>query len=350
MRASVLYLFAVGAALAQPETDVLLRLNFEAGTSGWTTMGQGGNLRTAGGSLEFSYEVKPGQFAVAVRPAPPETAKLGRLRLRLKTDHDTALAVLLSEKKPGGGNYVATFWSPANSWQTVELAPADFSASDGPGDPVDADGKLDLGEVEGIGILDLAQFFASQPENPGVPLIVNRATGPHVLQVAQFEMLSGAGGRTRPALAIDRFDRGYLQWITMGGMKLKLAAVDNPLHEDALQAMYPQVQGRIAVLLRPLSNLDLSRSAGLSFDVASKTDATLVVSLELKNGRRFNQTIYPPGEGEVFHVKLSFGDFEGEGKIDPAQLKSMSLADVTAAEGGGAENILWIGKLEAVAR
>ena len=350
MRASLLYLFAVGTALAQPEPGLLLRLNFEAGASGWTTMGQGGNLRTAAGALEFTYDVKPRQFAVAVLPAPPETARLGRLRLRLKTDHDTALAVLLSEKKPGGGNYVATFWSPANSWQTVELSPADFSASDGPGDPLDADGRLDLEEVEGIGLLDLAQFFVSQPENPGMPLIVNRATGSHVLQVAQFEMLSGAGGRARPALAIDRFDRGYLQWITMGGMKLKLAAADNPLHEDALQAMYPQVQGRISVLLRPLSNLDLSRAAGLSFDVASKADTTLVVSLELKNGRRFNQTIYPPGEGEVFHVKLSFGDFEGEGKIDPAQLKSISLADVTGAEGGGTENILWIGKVEAVAK
>jgi hypothetical protein len=343
MRTICCLLFVVGAAPAQS----LLHHTFADGASGWTVLGQG-SVRAAGGALEFSYEVKPKQFAFAVLPAPPETARLKRLRFRVKTDHDTALAVLFSEKKPGGGNYTATFWSAAGAWQTIDLTPADFNASDGPNDPVDADGKLDLDEVNGVGIVDLAQFFAAQAENPDFPVIVDRASGAHILQLADFEML-GSGGTARAALAIDRFDRGYVEWITLGGVKLKLAGAENPLHMMALEAVYEQTQGHYGILLRRIAHLDLAQAKGLAFDIASKTEATVIVSLELKNGRRFNQTIYPPADREVFHVKLSFSDFTGDGKLDPAQLKSLALTDISAAEGGGGQsNTLWIGKVECV--
>src|SRR5206468_11701111 len=125
-----------------------------ASAQNWMAMGQGGHVRLADGSLEFTYEVKPKQFAMAVMPAPPETAKLTRLRFRIKADHDTAVAMLLSERKPGGGNYLATFWCAADVWQPIELAPSDFAAADGPNDPVDSNGKLDLDQVEGIGLVD----------------------------------------------------------------------------------------------------------------------------------------------------------------------------------------------------
>src|SRR5262249_39521830 len=151
----------------------------------------------------------PKQFSMAVLPAPAEIARLRRLRFRVKTDHDTAVAVLLSEKKPGGGNYLATFSCTGGAWQPVELTPADFSVSDGPNDPVDADGKLDLDEVEGIGVVDLAEFFASQLENPQVPVAIERPTGPHKLLLSNFELLAGTAVPARPALAIDSFDRGY---------------------------------------------------------------------------------------------------------------------------------------------
>ena len=349
MRAICVFLLTAAAAVAQGQSDVLLRHTFAGDTSGWTFMGQAGSVRAADGALEFSYEVKPKQFAIAVLPAPPETARLRRLRFRVKTDHDTPLAVLLSEKKPGGGNYVAMFWSAGGAWQTIELTPADFSASDGPNDPVDADGKLDLDQVEGIGIMDLALFFAAQPENPEMPMIVHRASGSHTLRVADFEMLGGAAAPPRPALAIDRFDRGYVEWITPGGIKLKLAGAENPLHMPALEAAYEQVQGRYGILVRRLANLDLAKATGLAFDIASKGEATMIVSLELKNGHRFNQTIYPPGGLEVFHVRLGFSDFTGDGKLDPAQLKSLALTDVSAADGGGGQaNTIWIGKVECV--
>jgi hypothetical protein len=348
MRAFCIFLLLSAAALAQTDSGVLLRHSFATGTSGWMVMGQGGGLRAAEGALEFSYEIKPKQFAMAVLPAPAETARVRRLRFRVKTDHDTAVALLLSEKKPGGGNYVATFTCGAGTWQPVELIPADFAASDGPNDPVDADGKLDLDQVEGIGFIDLAEFFASQLDNPQIPIAIDRPTGTHKLLISDFEMLSAGGPPTRPALAIDNFDRGYLEWVTLGGMKLKLAAPDNPLKTGALEANYEQMAGPIGVIVHRLSHLDLSQATGIAFDIASKADATVVVSLELKDGRRFHQTIYPPPAQEVFHVKLKFSDFEGTGTLEPAKLKSLTMTDVAGVEGNSGPNTLWIGRVEGV--
>jgi hypothetical protein len=262
---------------AQTESDTLLRQTFDTDTAGWLMIGQGGGVHVEDGSLAFSYEVKPKKFALAVLPAPPGLARLKRLRFRVRADHATALAVFLSEKKPGGGNYTATFWAPANTWQQVELTPADFSVSDGPNDPVDADGKLDLDAVDGIGLTDVAQFFLSQAEKPGFPAIVDRATGSHTLLLDDFELLAGPGSARAASLAIDRFDRGFLEWITMGGVQLRMAAKENPLGMPAMEAGYMQTEGHYGLLLRRLANLDLSRATRLAFDVASEREATLLV-------------------------------------------------------------------------
>jgi hypothetical protein len=340
------FLLIVGTAVAQSDPELLMRHTFASGTSGWMAMGQGGGLRAAEGALEFSYEIKPKQFAMAVLPAPEAIGRVRRLRFRVKPDHDTAVAVLLSEKKPGGGNYIATFSCAAGTWQAVELTPADFSVSDGPNDPVDSDGKLDLDQVEAIGIIDLAQFFASQLQNPDIPVYVNRPVGAHKLLVTDFEMRTSGAPPARPALAIDSFDRGFLEWVTLGGMKLKLAAPDNPLKTGAMEVNYEQMAGPLGILVHRLSQLDLSQAGGIAFDIASKGDASIVVSLELKDGRRFSQTIYPPPAQEVFHVSLKFSDFEGQGKLEPAKLKSLAMTDVSGAEGNTGQNTLWIGHVE----
>ncbi len=336
---------------AQTESDILLRQSFDTDTAGWLAIGQGGGVRVENGRLAFSYEVKTKQFALAVLPAPSGLVRLQRLRFRVKADHATALAVLLSEKKPGGGNYTATFWAPADTWQQVELTPADFSVSDGPNDPVDADGRLDLDAVEGIGLTDVAQFFLSQADNPGFPAIVDRATGSHTVLLDDFELLGGSGPARAGGLAIDGFDRGFLEWITMGGVQLRMAPKENPLGMPAMEAAYVQAEGHYGLLLRRLANLDLSKATRLAFDVASEREATLVISLETKKGQRFHLTIFPPGKREVFHVKLRLADFEGSGRLESGQLKSIAITDISAAGGGAAvANTIWIGRVEGLAK
>lgn len=328
----------------------------------WRAIGEGGTVDAGGNSgLAFTYSLGAKKFSAAVLPVSGELAQMQRIRFRVKADHDTAVAVLLSEHKPGGGDYSAWFWAPVNQWQQIELGSGDFATNDGPKDPADADGKLDLDQVEGVGIFDLAHFFGALPENPAFPVIVAKSTGKHTLLLDDFQILNSAATRVKAspsAIPIDAFDRGFLQWIALGGIDLKLSAADNPLGRAAMQASYEQVEGKFAVLVGRLSNLDLSKAKRIAFDVASEHEATLVVSLEVKKagsnqGPRFSVTIYPPAGRKVFHVNLSLDTFEpdqsGAVKLDPPRLKSIAITDVTAAAGGEAgSNTIWIGRVEAL--
>ncbi|HWZ29963.1 MAG TPA: hypothetical protein VNX18_01440 [Bryobacteraceae bacterium] len=325
--------------------------------SDWIAMGQGGSVRNAAGATTFNYEIRPRQLSIAVRPAVGGLAGVSRFRFRVKSDHDTAIGVLLSEKKPGGGNYTALVWAPANQWQPVELTPSDFTLSDGPADPQDSDGRLDLEQVEGIGIFDFAQFVAAMPAIPN--LLVEKTPGAHVLMVDNFEVRTGDAPRREP-LMIDRFDRGFLEWMTLGGMQLKLAGA-GPLAEPAIEASYAATSEQLSILTRRLSNLDLSSATRIAFDIASEREATILVALEMKNpghdqGARFNLTIFPPGERKLFHVNLGLDDFQrdqnsADGTLDPSRLKSVSFIDISGPSGGdNGPNTLWIGNVRALAK
>ncbi len=353
-----LLLFALTAALtaAQTNPEALFHQDFETGAPAWSVVGNGGSVRvtrdpgaahSGQGALAFHYQVKPRQIAAAVMPAPAKFARMQRIRFWLKTDRDAPMAVLLGERKPGGGNYTATFWSPKGEWHPIDLMPSDFVLSEGPNDPKDSDNQLDLDQVEAIGILDLGAFFAGAPGGAQLGL---DAAGDHTLWIDDFEVLAG-GGPTEPAGVIDAFDRGFLQWIPPARSDAKITAA-NPLSQPGVEIRYAGDSERVPLLTRTLGNFHLANATHVFFDVASEQPATIAVSLELKQpggaqGPRFNLPIYPPGNKEVFHVQLKLADFQGQGTFDPAQLKSILFLDASAAGGGDlGKNTIWIGLLK----
>jgi hypothetical protein len=312
--------------------------------AGWQAMGAGASLQTAEGISTLRYEIKRGQLAAAVMPVPAGLASMRAVRLRVRSDHDTPLAVLLTER--GGGRYTAIFWSAANLWQQIELTPGDFALSDGPNDPPDPDGKLDLADVQAIALVDVAQVIAAAPDNSDFPAIIERRSGLHSLSVENPEILEGALAPPRAGV-IDTFDRPLLSWMTMGGMSLQRSGADSPLHEPALQVSYVEKDDGFGILSRPLAALDLSGATALEFDIASDQEITLTIGFELSDKKRYNTTVYPPGKREVFHVKQRLSDFAGPGTLDPAKLKSLSLVDVSSVMGGAAaeKNTFWIGNI-----
>jgi hypothetical protein len=357
--------FATIGSLAQRQSSVLLFQAFEKDASGWTAMGEGAEVHTTSDiarvrpghkSLEFSYDLAPKKFAGAVLGAPENFAQMQSLRFFARTDHNTAVGVLLSEKKPGGGNYAAWFWAPANTWQAIELTPADFTVTDGPNDPVDPDGKLDLDQVEGIALFDLAQFFGRMAASADVPMRVAASSGRHSLLLESFEVSSTAPAREAAApgtVPIDLPGRDFLQWITPGAVDLKVSGSGGPLGPRSLQAAYTPAEGQLEALVRRVSNPQLAQAKRLVFDVASEHETTLVVALEMTKpgggqGPRFTTQVYPPGGREVFHVDLKLENFTGEGHFDPARWRSIAILDVTGSAGGGGEpNTLWIGNVQA---
>jgi hypothetical protein len=362
MRTVWLACFAAVSAFAQNQSNALLFQTFEKDASGWTAMGDGAEVRTTRdaarvrsghAALEFVYDIAPQRFAGAVLGAPESIARMRSLRFWARSDHDTALGVLLSEKKPGGGNYAAWFWAPANVWQAIELTPADFTVTDGPKDPVDPDGKLDLDQVEGIAVFDLAQYFARLAANSTLPIGVAAQSGRHSLLVDSFEVSADAPRRAPSAagtVPIDPPGRAFVQWVTPGEMELKPSAAGGPLGAGALQASYRPADGRLEILVRRVANAQLAQAKRLVFDVASEREASLLVAIEMTqpgggSGPRFTMPVYPPGGREVFHVDLKLEDFQGTGEFDPARWRTLAILDTSGADGG--PNTLWIGNLAA---
>lgn len=343
MRTLLLLFGAAYLAAAQTEPGLLLHETFESSTSAWMPVGEGSSVRSTGAALAFDYTLAPKHLAVLTLPAPAALTRAGRIRFSVKADHSTAMAVLLMEKKPGGGNYMAWFWAPANQWQPVDFTPADFTVTDAPGDPVDADGKLDLDDVESVGILDLAQFFGTLKAAAYLPVRIADSAGSHTFLLDHFDVLEEAPRSSA-------FERGFLNWVSPGGMDLKLNRQDNPLRGRALEASYQHHEGELDVLVRReagVKSLAASQPKRLIFDVASEHEVTLVLSVAMSQpgggeGPRFTLPIYPPGGREVFHVDVKLSDFRGPGTFDPSRWHTTAILDITDAE---LSNTIWIGEV-----
>ena len=134
-----------------------------AADADWMPFGQGATVHKTSNTISMDYRVAPGQLGLAILQTPEgRLAGMTRLQFRVRSDVDTMLAVMLSEKKPGG-DYTALFWSPKDQWQQVDLTPADFSVNDGPKDPKDPDGRLDLDQVQAVAVFDAGQLFSQAP-------------------------------------------------------------------------------------------------------------------------------------------------------------------------------------------
>lgn len=350
----------------------ILKQDFETGELplGWMAMGQStssvriardpAQVRNGTGALAYRYSLDAAAgMSTAVLPAPSQGAfrDLKRIRFWAKSDHDTNLVLVLAEQKPGGGDYASSFWLPANQWQQVDLGLNDFVVNDGAKDAVDADGRLDPDQIQGIALLDLALMFQQMPaENP---IAIERLKGEHVILIDDFELLSSSPAPPQPqkrppgdSILIDGFDRGFLSWLGIGAVRLQLASTEKG---PALMAAFRPVDGKVSVCMHRIANVDLTGGKRVAFDLSSENEVTLSVTFETVKGARYHHMIYPPAGRKLFRVNLSFADFERDedspadpaGALVAANIKSISIVDVTGmVDGTGKANTIWIGPIE----
>ncbi len=367
---SALLLFILTTQAQTTPANVIIKQTFEADENGWTTMGGGGSLRATkkpaemhagANSLAFDYEAGK-KMSVMVLPTESALEGMTSMRFWLKTDVSTPVAVFLAERKPGG-DYSTYFWSPKDKWQQIVLQPSDFTANDGAGDPVDPDGKLDLDAVQGIGLLDLKLMFGVMGANQQMPFPVDLLTGAHTLLISDFQI---ATSEPEPApsgtgVTIDAFDRPFAQWMNLGGMDIAIRPGENPLQKPALEAVYKQTPGKMALLNRRLGSEDLSRCDRLAFDIASRSDAQIAVSVEMLKkagkGSRYTYLIEVKGDSKKQTVTIPFTEFaldensppDPAGKFDPTKIRSLSLLDVTGVTATEAvPNTLWLADVRAL--
>ncbi len=349
----------------------LLRSTFDEGPGAWTAMGGGGtfrvtrdaaDMRDGTPSLEFDYEIGPKKIGVAVLPVPPDAiASMDQIHFWIKTDSPASFAVILSEK--GGGNYSTTVWSAGSVWQEVKVEPRDFTLGDRPNDPPDPDGKLDVDQVQGIGIIDLGQMFGNAPPNPDARMAVNRRPGNHTLLISGFEVLSEAA-TPKDKLVIDQFDAPQLSWLSPGGAAF---SIDNSREHApglAMRVSYTQSDKAIVYFARNLPPDIPANITHISFDIASDQAAVLVFTLQEKGagraeGPKYSTTVEVRGGGKSNHRDLALsalaldpnGPPDPEGALNIARAKTLGIADISGdANGSHGPYALWISNLRLLAR
>ena len=364
----LLLLFPVAAAFA---ATTLLRSTFDQGPAPWSAMGENAtvrvsqdaaDLREGKPSLAIDYEIGPGKFGAAVLPIDTGAfATMDQIHFWVKTDYPTSVILILREKD--GGSYNAPAWSPGGVWQEVKLEPRDFTLGDGPNDPPDPDGKLDLDQLQGIGLADLGQLFGAAPPNPDAPIITSRHPGKHTMLISGFEVLSGAAER-KDKLAVDRFDSPQLLWISPGGAALRLDTSHDHAPAAALEVTFTESDKGIVFFARNLPPDIPADVTHISFDIASEKDAQLIFSLQCKGpahvrGPRYNTTVDVNGGGKSDHRDLALSAFnlDSNGPPDPAgelrisTVKTLAIGDISAvANAGHGPNKLWLSNVRLTVR
>ncbi len=358
----LLSLSAITAAAAPP----LFHSTFEDGPGTWITMGencafrltpQPADRREGHASLVFDYNIGQKAFGAAILPVKPGALNtLGEIHFWIKTDYATSTLVILSEK--GGGNYSAIAWSPGGAWQEVRMAPDDFTLSEGRNDPPDPDGKLDLDQLQGIGIADLGQIFSGGVPNPDIPIVVVPHSGKHTLLINDFEALEGSAPR-KDKLAIDPLDFPQLSWFSPGGATFRRDTSNDHVPGVAIEVTYTEVPDSIVYFARSLPREIPAKITHISFDIASEQPAQLLFGLQQKGngsgeGPRYNTVVEVNGGGKPDHRDLSLSGFtlDKNGPPDPngglniTRAKLLSLADIsTIANMAHGPNKIWITNL-----
>ena len=320
------------------QTKDIIHHTFEKGGDGWTGFGPTAKISTSQdaadvkvgkSSLKFDYSVKKGQFDVLAFQLPADSiTKAKSFNFWIKPDSSGAIALSLQEKD--GGRYIAMFAVTANKWQQVSVATPDFILSAEPNDPKDADGKLDLDEVENISLIDLMQIFA-QGADPNVEKMFSVKQGPHQLLLNDFTVSETPvpGSEIKPGV-IEDYTRPQLQWFGIGTMSIAPTSA-KPLDGPGIKVSYKQENEKIIGLIRRVPAGVLKGSESVSFTAAADRKVFLMFQLEQKGGGKFNMTMEVPGDQTLrtYTIKFKELNLAGDSKDPNAEL---NLGDVTQVE------------------
>ncbi len=352
-----------------PEALLQASYNFENAVEPWLGMGETAKLslsrgaeavKEGDGALRFDYGVSIGQTNLLILP----TALHGLENTKsvafwVKADYSTTLMAIFIEQ--GGGRFAAMVHTPAKQWQRVELSPTDFLLLSGPTDPVDANGELDLGQVEAFSLADLGQIFAGTID-PKLATLLGVQTGPHFFLVDGFAFGQQALPMAEPltktdgekTVAIEPLTHPQLAWNSLGGAKLGIETVPG-LPGRSLQAKYSQERDAISGLMRRVKPGLLQGTTRLRLEATSDKTATFIARFEEKGGGKYNASLRLVGGNLVNTIDVNFADFkpaedskDKNQRLDLDQIEQIGFLDISGALGApGGENTFNINNLRA---
>jgi hypothetical protein len=359
-------------ALGQPpqESGVLQYFDFENDTAPWVSLNpkaQVGltaaqaNVFAGTSSLEVKYVLEAVTAGTTgdqimsgniVLPLPGGIMGMKAVTLAFKASESLTAVVGGRERK--GNSYMAPFFAPAGVWQKVALGLADFYPAD---DKQDPDAKFDPAKLEGLGVIDASGFLSSIIASGKLP-VAQFPAGPRTFWLDEVKLLSTPrppelGAQPSPdAVEIDRCDGETIRWIVLGGRDWQAAReVDQGARAGHYRFDYTAPAGTLVAWLKPIHRGQLAGTTALHLSACAVQNQPLAVSVEGKGKARYStQVKLVAGDGWK-RFDLPWSDFTpdqqapaGAGELDPAEITSLTLADVTAmiGEAGEGKRSLWL--------
>jgi hypothetical protein len=360
---------ALGAALyvqtAHADTPPLLESTFEKDAGDWEVYNPGGavtgkisitheapHVKEGKGALQFDYTIKKGDLsALALRVPLATIANMKSLHFWVQADHATSLLLVVSER--GGGRYQVPIVVTPNVWQEVAVAPSDLILNEDAGAPPSPNGKLDLGHIESIGLVDTDSFLV---QNAGDVNPFDIATGPHTLYLSHF-VVSDAPLPTIPGAAgevqLTSFTRPQIDWLAIGDMSVQ-KVTEKPLAGPSMKVTYTQKKRKVFGMIKQIPTGAFANAKQVGFAIASQRPVMLVVQLETQKGLKYKTQIQVGAGSELKEFALPFADFTAaddsadvNAPLDLKQISKIIFLDVTGFSlGDNQENTLWINKFQ----
>ena len=317
------------------------------------------HVKSGRGSLVYAYELSPTAVRLLSIQRPKDFTGMKSLRFWVKCTSATAILIGLNET--GGGNYQATVYCPAGAWQEVVLNLDEFV----PDDPAkDRNGKLDLDEIESFTLMDLGSFLVR---------MLADVKGPRLMWLDDVEFSSAAAPQTTgpaksakgaPVHLVDTFESPAIRWVPVSfeiAETPRINLFDAAVAVDAdaspgggrqsLKMTYTRKAAKIQGLLRNLEKVDVKKATGLELALKTSQDGTFMVSVQEKDGSRYQKMVELKAADGWKKFSWAFKDLaladdsqDENGKLDADQIKEISLADITpvlpGCAGIGAEAVL----------
>lgn len=153
------------------------RIDFEKAQHGWFVLpGADGkveltenpnDVKAGKRALRYTYTAAAGKLNAIIYLEPESWTQA--FRFWMKADRPALFALSLQEES--GERWHAPFWISGNEWQQVTIALSDFMLAE---DTKPVNNKLDMDDVQGIGIIDVSALFWRRP-TPQSCLATSRA-------------------------------------------------------------------------------------------------------------------------------------------------------------------------------
>ncbi len=321
------------------------------------------HVKAGKGALAYTYEVAPGEMRVLALQRPFDLSGMKSLRFSVKCSHTTSVIFSLAET--GGAGYQASATCAAGAWQEIAVNLDEFLVDE---KGKDANGKLDLDEIGALHVFDVGGFLVNLlPELKG-----SRSLWLDEIRFSSqpAPLTTGPASVTKvvPVFLVDSFESSVIRWASISlefSDPPKFNVFDAPMAIDAeapkeggkqsLRLTYPRRAGKVHGLMRTVEKNDLSRATGLDLWLKTSHDGTYVVGVEEKDNSRYQKTVELKAGDGWKSLSLAFGDLaladdskDENGKLDPDQIKQVTIADLSSLVGGGeAESVrLWVDQVQ----